>query len=69
MQRELCGEKEMKEPKDLGVKVGTKEEVIWTDVKKESEVLIEQSENHLIVQKALLEMAIRKIAEEKEKLK
>ena len=59
----------MKEPKDLGVKVGTKEEVIWTDVKKESEVLIEQSENHLIVQKALLEMAIRKIAEEKEKLK
>ena len=47
--------------KDLGIKVGTKEEVVWTNVKKEAKVLIEQSENNLIIQKALLKLANEKI--------
>ena len=54
---------------DLGVKIGTPEEVIWTNVMKEAEVLIEQSKNNLIVQEALLKLAKEKIEEEKNKLK
>lgn len=59
----------MKEPKDLGVKIGTKKETLWTKVKKESEILIEQSEGNLIIQKEMLKLAESKIEEEKEKLK
>jgi len=54
---------------DLGVKIGTKEQVLWTDVRKEALVLIEQSENSLIIQRAMLILADEKIAKEKEKFK
>ena len=54
---------------DFGVKIGTKEEVIWTKVLKESKILIEQSEDNLIIQKGMMKLAEDKIAEEKEKLK
>jgi len=53
-----------KEPKDLGIKIGTKIEVLWTNVKRESELLINQSENNLIIQKEMLKLAESKIAEE-----
>ena len=33
----------MRVPKDLGIKIGTPEEVLWTKVKDESKVLIKQS--------------------------
>lgn len=59
----------MEKPKDLGVKVGTKDEVLWTKVKKEAELLIEQSEDNLKIQKEMLKLAEKKIAEEKEKFK
>ncbi len=59
----------MKTPKDLGVKIGSKKEVLWTRVKKEAEALIEQSENNLIIQKEMRMLAIDKIAEEKDKFK
>jgi len=55
--------------KDLGIKVGSKEEVLWTKVKKEAEILIEQSEESLIVQREMLKLAEKRIAEEKEKFK
>jgi len=58
----------MKEPKDLGVKIGTKEQAIWETVKNEAKVLIEQSEKNLIIQKAMLALAMRKIEEEKRKV-
>ena len=58
-----------KKSEDLGVKIGTKEEVLWTNVKKEAEALIEQSENNLVIQREMLKLATKKIAEEKEKLK
>jgi|TARA_R100000501_G_C2630530_1_gene125958 hypothetical protein len=48
-------------PKDLGLKVVPKEQVIWENVKKEAKVLIEDSENNLIIQKAMLKMAEEKI--------
>ena len=51
----------MKNPKDLGVKIGTPAEVLWTKVKKESEILIKQSEDNLIIQKAILNLAEKKI--------
>lgn len=62
-------EEEIKEPEDLGIKIGTKEEVLWTKVKKAAEVLIEQSEEHMIVQKAMLKLAEENIKKEQEKMK
>ena len=55
--------------KDLGVKIGTEDEALWTKVKKESEILIQQSEDNLKIQKAIQVMCDKKIAEEKEKFK
>lgn len=60
--------KRPKIPKDLGVKIGTKEQVIWENVAKEARVLIEQSENNLVIQRAMLVMAEEKVAAEKNKL-
>ena len=54
---------------DLGIKIGTKDEALWTKVKKEAEILIEQSEDNLKIQKEILKLAKSKIKEEKEKLK
>lgn len=54
--------------KDLGIKIGTKEQVIWTDVLKEAKVLKEASERNIVVQQGMIELAERKIKEEKKKL-
>lgn len=58
----------MKLSKD-DVKIGTKAEKLWTDVLKEAQVLIEQSENNLVVQRAIMALAQTKIAQEKKKYK
>ena len=55
--------------KDLGIKIGTQDQVLWTKVAKEAEILIEQSEQNIIIQKAIFRMAEKKIAAEKEKFK
>jgi len=57
----------MKEPKDLGIKIGTHLEALWTNVKKEAENLIKGSEDNLIIQRELLKVANSKIAEEQAK--
>ncbi len=57
------------QPKDLGIKVGTKEEVFWTGIKEESEKEILSSKHTIIMDEVLVELAKRKIAEEKEKFK
>lgn len=59
----------LEEPKDLGITVGTKEQIVWEQVKKESLVLIEQSKQNLMIQTEILALAERKIQEEKEKYK
>jgi len=59
----------MKEPKDLGIKIGTPKEVLWTATKKEAIILIEQSENNLIIQREMLKLAEQKIKEEQSKKK
>ena len=51
--------------KDLGIKIGTKAEALWTKVKKEAEILIEQSEESLIIQTEMLKLANKRIIEEK----
>ena len=53
----------------IDVKIGTPEEALWTGVRDESLALIEQSERNLKIQKELLSVAEKKIAEEKEKIK
>lgn len=46
---------------DLGIKVGTKDEVLWTELKKKTETYIESIEKEIKVQKAILELANQKI--------
>jgi len=53
--------------KQLDVKIGSKAEALWTRVKKECEELIENHNQSLIVQKAMLDLATKKIQEEQEK--
>ena len=52
----------------INAEIGTKNEALWTKVKKEASVLIEQSEDNLKIQKEILLLANRKIAEEKRKV-
>jgi len=48
----------MIENKELGLKVAEEPlEALWTSVKLEAEQLIKQSENNIIIQKAVLEIA------------
>jgi len=56
-------------PKDLGVKVGTPLEVLWTEVKRQIEIVMKEAENTLIIQRENLKIADKKILEEKEKFK
>ena len=56
-------------PKDLGLKVGTHLEALWNKVKLESEMMIKQSENTIILHKEILKIAKEKILLEKKKIK
>ena len=56
------------EKEDLGIKIGTKKQALWERVKKEAAILIEQSEDNLLIQKEILQLADRKIKEEKKDL-
>lgn len=64
--KRCCANKTLEE---LGVRIGTAEQKIWEDVKKECVSMIENLEKGLVVQKAFKELAEKKIAEEIEKLK
>ncbi len=59
----------MKVPKDLGIKIGSKEEVFWTGVKRKMEDSILMYTESLIGEKLMLDLANKRIAEEKEKFK
>ena len=56
----------MKKRNDLGIKIGTKKEALWTKVKQEAKILMEQSGDNLEIQKEILKLAEKKIAEEQE---
>ena len=59
--------KEMTNPKDLGVKIGSKEEVFWTALKKKMEEEIANADHGIEINSVVLEFADKKIAEEKGK--
>ena len=50
-------------PKDLGVKIVSEDEALWTQVRDEAKLLIENHEKSLKIQKAMLELSIQKISE------
>ena len=52
-------------PKDLGIKIGTEEEVFWTKIKTDAEQTLKNLKNQIIFTEALLEMVKIKIEEEK----
>ena len=52
---------------EFGIKIGTKREALWTKVKLEAEILIESSEDSLVIQKELLKLAKHNILLEKRK--
>lgn len=56
-----------KTPKDLGVKIGTPLEVLWTNVKAQTELSITKLENDLIINRELLKVAKNKILLEQRK--
>jgi len=56
-------------PEDLGLKIGTHEEVFWTDIKKKMEEGIKNAEHEIEINKHVLKLAEARIAEESEKLK
>ena len=55
---------EEKIPEDLGIKIGTKEEKFWTDVKEKATTMVEQSEHEIIIQKHIIKLCDEKIAKE-----
>ncbi len=54
---------------DLGIKIGSKEEAFWTDIKMKMEASILMYTESLIGEKLMLELANKRIAEEKQKFK
>lgn len=59
----------MKEPKDLGVKMGTKEEASWKIVLKQAEELVIKGKTDLEINEMIVELAQKRITEEKERFK
>jgi hypothetical protein len=55
--------------KNLGLKMGSRKEIIWTKIKQEAKMLMEQSEENLIIQFFILKLAELNIKEEREKFK
>ena len=59
----------MSDPKELGVKIGTKAEAEWTTMLKIQEKNILVGEVNLAIAKTVLELCEKRIAEEKVKFK
>jgi len=55
-------------PEDIGLKIGTKAQVVWERVLKESKKMVEELEDALLVQKSMITLAEQKIDEEKKYL-
>lgn len=61
--------KQIEEPADLGIKIGTEDEVFWTKAKNNTEAEIKSCERTIEMDKYLLILINKKISEEKDKLK
>ena len=60
----MVTEKKPKIPKDLKIKIGTKEEAFWSDIKLITSNAIESMEKQLKLQKAIYELAESRIKDE-----
>ena len=49
------------EIKDIGLKIGSPLEALWTRVKDEAELLIKQSKDNLVIQTEMLKLAKKQI--------
>lgn len=58
-----------KEPKDLGVKIGTPDEVYWKSCLEQAKELVLKGKNDLTINEMIVELAKKKIEEEREKFK
>jgi hypothetical protein len=58
-----------KHPKDLGVKIGSPLEVMWTAVLKNAKIVLKTAEETQIIQKEIIKLAEKKIEDEWEKQK
>jgi len=55
-------------PEDLGIKIGTKEEAAWTDIRDKVILAIDQGKREMIINETILNLANQRIAmEHKEK--
>ena len=52
-------------PKDLDIKIGTKEEAAWTAIKEKVELDIQQAKREIIINEAILILAEEMIKKEK----
>jgi len=57
----------MSKKNELSIKIGTKSEALWTEVKNAAESRIENLEKNLIIEKEILKLAQNKILLEKRK--
>ena len=56
-------------PEDLGIKIGSKLEVFWTNVLKTAKASLEESEYNMILQKEVIILAEGNIELEEKKMK
>lgn len=56
-------------PEDLGLRIGTADQVLWEKVEKECRMILEKLRDDIKVQEAILELAQQKIAIEKDSFK
>lgn len=55
-------------PEDLQIKIGTQDQVVWTNVLREAKSLLKQSKENILVQQGIIELAESKIEAEKKKV-
>ena len=55
-------------PKDLGLKIGTKEEAAWTAIKEKVELDIQQARREIIINEAILIKTEEMIKKEKQSI-
>ena len=56
----------LKENKDLGIKVGTKEQAAWTLILERSEKEVEEQKRAIIIGKEIINLCKKRIKEEQE---
>ena len=59
----------LKEPKDLGLKIGSRLERFWTEVRDAAKTSLEQGEYGLLLQKEIVKLAEEKIKLEQDAFK